>query len=332
MHSCLNVSKAEMLKYQEDTVFITPADKSVVLVKESCSAKKAWLTVHIKDVMFGLRSFIPKSPFAAGAPEGIFFLHTDDDVRLSVSLGTPVEMCKGKPDENGTVSLVMLFPNELSVSACSNGSVMISEPYTNDGAIVISGNTSPTAVLKSPTGRSKLSSIEKGTRLIAPENNRLICNGGCVVRYLEDGGPFSRDIYYPDGTRVLVRDMNMISDEGNKKFKYPVNGIMETILQDAPIIGDAEWTYVVLDTGGRVFYSFEDYSSNCDNAEGCNAHMSTAIPNISKYAIDAESEALVTEFKDGRVICISTDDLQDVYFPDGEYCLILKTFSFLIFL
>lgn len=326
MHNCLDIPTAEMQKYGEETVFITPADKSVVLVKESSSAKKAWVTIHSNDLMFGLRQLISPT-MSEDSSEGMFFLQTEDDVRTSVTVGASAEMCVGKPDQNGTVCLTMLFPDELRVSACSNGTVTISSPTidpTEHTTVKILDGKSPS---KSPNSRmlARVQSIEKGTALMAPEVKRLVCNAGCIIRCLDVGGPFVKDIYFPDGRRVLIRDMTNIDVENPEDrlptFKYPVSGIMETILLEAPVVegedGPMEWTYVVLDQSGRVLYSFDDYNAENGPETDRVMHLSTVIPNISNYYVDAETEALVTEFRDGRVICISTDDLQDVYFPEG---------------
>lgn len=321
IHNCLDIQRSEMERYREDTVFITPADKSVVLVKQACSVQKAWVTIYNKEVMFGLRQLDDKVKCSPDSSEGMFFLQTDDDVRTMVTVGASAEMCPGKPDRNGTICMTILFPDELRVSACSDGIVTISSPIVD-----------PTLNSKSSPGKAATRALyaEKATALMAPEVKRLACNGGCIIRCLDIGGPFTRDIYFPDGTRVLVRDMNNIDvdspDQSIPNYKYPVSGIMEAILREAPVKeggdGPLEWTYVVLDTQGRVLYSFEDYdeivSSENQMPESERVmHQSTAIPDISQHYIDAETEALVTEYKDGRVICISTDDLRDVYFPEG---------------
>jgi hypothetical protein len=294
-----------MIKFREDSAFIAPADKSIVLLKSSASIKQAWVTVHKSDLMFGLRRIHMPTQGDPSTSEGMFFLNADDNVRTSVSIGTPAEMCAGKPDESGTMCMTMLFPNDLNVSMSSTGTVLISSPISQKP--LDAQNLSPNKM------DVKISSLLRSTSLVAPEAKRLICNGGCVVRFLTMGGPFSRDILFPNGTRVLVRSFGDEAEE-SVNYIYPVAGFMESIVKEAPpSIGDTEWQYVILDTHGNVLYSYSEYGADHEDS----ITVSQTIPNISSHYIDAETQALITEFKDGRVICISTDDLLDVYFPDG---------------
>jgi hypothetical protein len=322
-----------MKKLTEETAFLSPADKSIVLVKRSRATGDAWMTIHLKNAMFGLRR-IESSPVklsaeelkmaglaaapetsaaadpAVGSEEAVFFLHTDDDVRTTVSLGTSAEQCAGKPDESGTVTLTTAFVNGLVVAACSNGNVVMYPPHAAAKSDPRAGGGGGGV---SPRQAKQSASVEKATALAAPERSRLVCDGGVVVRFLAEGGPFQKDIMMPNGTRVLIR----AADEADTS-QYAVAGVLETIVNEGP----EGWKSVILDVAGRVYYNLYDYRDEENNPENESAAagelvQSLSLKNICRFYIDAETEALVSEFRDGRVMCISTDDLQEVYFPDG---------------
>ena len=319
-----------MKKLTEETAFLSPADKSIVLVKRSRATNIAWMTVHLKNAMFGLRR-IASSPVslspdelkmagksvsssqetaAAASEEGIFFLHSDDDdVRTTVSLAASAEQCACKPDGSGTITITTAFASGLTVSACSNGNVVMFPPHV----FTRGSDTRAAGSVSSPRQAKQSAAIEKATALIAPEKSRLICNSGSVVRYLAEGGPFQKDIMMSNGTRILIRSAD---DDSINTSLYPVAGVLETIAEEGP----QGWRSVILDVAGRVYYSLQDYrESDETNPESEHSELiqSTSLKSICRCYIDAETEALVSEFKDGRVMCISTDDLLEVYFPDG---------------
>lgn len=299
-----------MKKLREDTLLLTPADKSTVLIKNSNSAKLAWMTVHHSDSMFGMRHLQPvpislndsKAGQINASGEGLFFVQTEDDVRINVFIAASADSCKGKPDGKGTVCVTLLTPNSLCVTAYSSGSVSIchKKPYNIESKTI----SAQSSMVKK--GNSKLSNFDQSTSLSAPEYNRMVCCAGVILRYLEEGGPFGKDVMFLDGSRMLVRSSNR-----SLTNIYPVAGLFETLIKNAP----ENWTLFYLDNSGGVFYSETPITDVSDNAKL--VPVSDAVKNICSQTVDAQSRAVVREFKDGRVFCSYTDGCRDVYFPDG---------------
>jgi hypothetical protein len=298
-----------MKKLREETLLLTPADKSTVLIKYSNSAKLAWMTVHHTDSMFGMRHLQPapilsdasKIPTVKSSSEGVFFVHTEDDVRINVSISAKADDCKGKPDGKGTVCVNMLTPHSLCVTANSNGSVSICHKKPFVETKFTSGQNSVAR-----KANSVINKFEQSTCLSAPEYNRIVCCAGVVIRYLADGGPFGKDVMFPDGSRMLIR-ANIRSSTN----LYPVAGLFDVVIKNIP----QNWSIIYCDENGGIFYSeteFRGISDRCDFSPVCDV-----IKNICSQNIDAQSHAVVKEFKDGRVCCTHVDGLRDVYFPDG---------------
>mmetsp|Transcript_28071 Transcript_28071/g.47448 ORF Transcript_28071/g.47448 Transcript_28071/m.47448 type:complete len:1685 (+) Transcript_28071:109-5163(+) len=70
LRTSINVSKGQMDKYLQDTCIITPSDKSMVTAKSYNSTSESWLTVHLDNTLFGLRS-TPKLGEATADSKGL---------------------------------------------------------------------------------------------------------------------------------------------------------------------------------------------------------------------------------------------------------------------
>lgn len=181
------------------------------------------------------------------------------------------------------------------------------------------------------------------------EKSRSILTGGIVTRTLDSEYIYSRDIMLPDGSRIILRNLEDI-EKRNKKQKVVkktvsrsastpnkktpnTNTIEPTIEKEvketkelfvSALVRDApdEWSYLHLDVNGSVTFYSSNNSIN-DNNNNNNEKTSKILPfdkikNIKKSYIDAETKSEIFEYRDGRIIINwANEDIRETRFPDG---------------
>ena len=314
---------------------MTPSDKSIVQLKHLDSTGDCWLSIQVKESIIGLRTLEklqsqPATPAAAERVEpdldlakeccGIFVCHTDDDVRITASAENII--AERKPDHRCFVRCTMTFSNGMMVICSSQGMIQISSPQ--------------------PVQSPKSTEIKDSADIVRPfdfEWNRVISNGGTVVRKMSADYIYLKDVMCADGTRILVRGpvvaqkSKKISKAITKKMSAApskMNSALHTgksappniepppqesretfinsIIKDAP----ENWSYVHLGPDGSIAY----YTGSESEARCRVPH--SRIANIMKTYIDAETGSRVCEYRDGRIATHWADeDIREVRFPDG---------------
>lgn len=328
----INMTTGEMAKYQQTTSVMTPSDKSIVHLKYLNSTDEAWVSVHVKDSILGLRTLDKlqrgEHPSAEGRVDidleaakiscGVFVCNTEDDVRITASAENIVT--EKKPDRKCFVRSTMTFANGMIVLVSSQGMIHISAPQ--------------------PIQSPKTMEIKDNGNIQYPfdfEYNRMISNGGIVVRTMGNGYIYKKDILSADGTRILVRgpvtnsQQKRISKSITKKTSTPTpkNSSLKSgktappIVESAPesketfinsFIKDApeNWRSIYLGADGSILYFTGDENEPQTRVQH------DRIKNIEKTYIDAETRSRICEYRDGRIITHWADEhIREVRFPDG---------------
>lgn len=269
-------------------------------------------------------------------PRGMFFCHTEDDIRFSACAG-PAPQPVLKPDGFGTICLIATFPDAMSVTICSNGTTKIALPIPSTSVPIAAQLSSGALVFDSVVGA---------------ETDRFIGAGGIVMSNYSkisttftnsDGAPaqFSKEIREADGSRLLIlrtsfnavaslaasfgaaqvtdnapmsrQQSNLTSQSQFGGFKKGSMGAFyQTLCSGAP----QGWTCVKLGADGSVvFHTCPPDSSLLQSATGV-PHPSLH-QNIRTALVDAETKATVSTFQDGRVVIQYLDGRMESKFGDG---------------
>ena len=220
-------------------------------------------------------------------PPTSFVYEAEDRARVVIEAGPIPDI--PKPDKFGTVLLTHTDVAGLSTTAWSNGTLRFHSTILG---------------LLHPMGGDSC----------GDEISRVIGAQGTVTRRLING-PYSRDVMFRDGSRVLYNaatsSSRPSSSEEPKKIigKLP-KGFHSRLLTDAP----TGWTYVRLKPDGTVrFYTNGTGKGHKENMGIPHATL-TDLRNVS---IDAETKSTVITYMDGRTQVSYMDGLLDVTFPDG---------------
>lgn len=320
----INITAAELEKHNFHKSIVTPSDNSIVTLTTAKSTNDPWLSISLKDSMIGMRLFERIKPLKGLNQDGIenedqlhhshnhgsvqrsalFFLHSDDDVRITAAIESTPEDRLRKPDGKPFVRTTLTDISGLTVVASSDGVVSISPPETP-------GQRYP----------------------FGTEKHRLIVTGGVVCRVLASDYVYSRDIMMPDGSRVILRGTGLGGDEKSKKTQKIVKKTPSKVVTTTPnkkttntefaesretflcaLIRDApeDWSYLHLTPDGSVnFYQTTE--------EGEPRKLAfDRVKNIRKSYIDGESKSEIVEFRDGRMIINhANDDIREVRHVDG---------------
>jgi hypothetical protein len=322
----INITAAELEKHNFHKTVITPSDNSLVSLNASSrSSGDPWLSISIKKTMIGMRvpeksgsasevgerseshDEHPSHPSPSG--NGIFFCHSEDDVRITAAIETiPLDKLR-KPDGKSFVRTTLTDMGGLTVAVNTDGLVTITPPDLHS-----------TVATRSPFGTEK---------------SRMVLTGGVVCRILDSEYMYSRDIMMPDGSRIIVRGAGLASDIDKKK-KKPVRKsssrvqgtattpkkmstggdlseskelVLSALIRDAP----EEWSYLHLSPDGSV--TFYQQASDTEPSQRLPFDR---VKNLCKSYLDGESKSEVMEYRDGRlVINYANDDLREVRHPDG---------------
>jgi hypothetical protein len=328
------MTTAEMENYHQTTTVMTPSDKSIVHLKYLKSSDESWVSMHVKDSIIGLRTLEKVHRPESTSPEesaeaqleeakrscGMFVCNTEDDVRITACAEKTVP--ENKPDHKCFVRTTMTFSNGMTVLVSSQGTIHITSPQ--------------------PIQSPKTMEIKDNGAIHHPfdfEYNRMIANGGMVVRTMGNDYIYKKDILNADGTRILVRGpvetkspAKKISKSMTKKMSMPTptksslkNGktappivesipesketFLNSVIKDAP----ENWQSIYLGADGSIAY-FTGEEVNGPQTRV----FHDRIKNIQKTYIDAETRSRVCEYRDGRISTHwSDEDIREVRFPDG---------------
>ncbi|TYZ56964.1 hypothetical protein PybrP1_010159 [[Pythium] brassicae (nom. inval.)] len=121
LDACVPLSSAELALVSEKTSVLFPSDQSVIRVVQTPRGY-AWLNVYQGGDVFGFRQVASQtSPSPAPRHQLQFCASFDDSSQLHVFEGPCQEK---KPDRFPAISVTNSFPNGLTVTACSDGSVV----------------------------------------------------------------------------------------------------------------------------------------------------------------------------------------------------------------
>lgn len=338
MQYAVNMTTSEMEKYHQTTTVMTPSDKSIVHMKYLSSSNESWVSIHVKDSIIGLRALEKVLRPESESPEhideskteedevkrrrncGVFVCSTEDDVRITACAENTVP--ENKPDHKCFVRTTMTFANGMIVLVSSQGVLHITSPQ--------------------PIQSPKTMEIKDNGAIVYPfdfEYNRMIANGGVVVRTMSSEYIYKKDILNADGTRILVRGTSetkspskQISKAMTKKVSTPMsmkslkNGksappvversafesketFINSVIKDAP----DNWQSIYLGADGSLAY----FTGDEENGPQTRV-VHDRIKNIQKTYIDAETRSCVCEYRDGRISTFwSDEDIREVRFPDG---------------
>ena len=249
-----------------------------------------------------------------------FFCHCDDGTRITVT-SSPGDESVTKPDGLGTVSLAASFGNGMTTTVCSNGTVRVH------------------CVIPGVLGGAH--------SLLGEERERVYGAGGLLIRRLVSG-PYEEDILCPDGTRTLVRRnfRDLATALAEERENLSVQASIASAAMDEgtyvePTWGESfhhavqkhapeGWTHVTVGVNGGVrFYIGEPSMRTAPIPTSAYPAIPQEHPEdeepVSPFAesstvrrgIDAETQASVAAFSDGRVIVEHTDGLREVVLADG---------------
>lgn len=315
----INITAAELEKHNFHRSVLTPSDNSIVALNATKATNDPWLSISLKDAMMGMRliekSKAPKaneseehSPHHShkhGAEQrnATFFLHSEDDVRITASIENIPQDRIRKPDGKKFVCTTITDLSGLTVTVNTNGIISITPTE-------IPGQRYPFGM----------------------ERCRMIVTGGVVTRILASDYMYSRDIMMPDGSRIIIRGAELNGEDKSKKAQKPVKKsgskmiasvntkkggladftesketFISALIRDAP----DDWSYLHLPSNGSVeFYQTTDSGPRKLNFD--------RVKNIRKSYIDGESKSEIVEFRDGRVIVnYANDDIREVRHVDG---------------
>ena len=222
---------------------------------------------------------------------GSFFCHTEENFRITTFPGPAAS--DSKPDKHGTTCLSMAMPWGLAVTACSNGVISIENQFKSKLIKLGEKNQS-----------------RKNFAVFGEEKKRYILIDGVVDRHLING-MYSRDTIFPNGSRILYKDHEMVASAKH------LLGFHQHVVKEGP----EQWHHMYLGTSGDVTFYDEE---NCIIAHRHN------INSIDKSLIDAETSANVCSFLDGRVLIRYSDGMMEHLcsessqrtHPSGEYIFI----------
>ena len=238
LSSCIDLPKEFLKRFQCDTTVITPAGRSLVLVKEIASTKDGWLTVHDGDYMFGMRPFVRLpgdevyTPITSGGVESSPSIASLD----RASLDQPSDADEGEegamttddapeeetpPAEDDADAADIEDPDGLTGEgeegegddAASGDGEIEPEPQ---GEIKSSSITSSStiAVKLIPEKKREKRSTGYGLQIKgAKENMSFVCEGGDGVRYTVTSYPVPEDEepIKPDGLGIVCLSSTMPS-------------------------------------------------------------------------------------------------------------------------
>lgn len=230
-----------------------------------------------RSVASKTRSASSSGGLSGGGLKDTVWFCQSEDSRIIVVPG-PSPQPPTKPDKLGTMCLLVTAQSGLTVTACSNGTIRFSSVVEE---------------VLHPGGKNEP---------LGEETSRFVACGGTVTRVLGHG-PYSRDILSPNGTRTLFN-----RTPGQAIGLQYIRGFHNRLLKNAP----AHWTYVRLCATGTVMF----YSNKPGSAESAPVRH-PEMENISSSSVDAETQARVLGYMDGRVLVLHRDGLREAVFPDG---------------
>lgn len=270
-----NNEQSGFLNYEVRTTTLTPAAHSIAHIKKSNLSIIPWLSIYINGSIIGLRieneidpnlelddtksietgntmksslngeiqdgSLLGKdesSLLLKDGRKGMFFCHTEDDVRF-VTCSGPLQPCK--PDGFGTACLIASYTDKMIITICTNGITKVLIPPTlafssNDGAGI--------------------------------ELERYIGVGGTVMSIFSKDGPsyngvrFRKEIKESNGNRLLIRWLDIIQNDDleldtnngqqHTKAQLRYHSFYEELCSSVPV----GWTCVKLGFDGSVIFYF----------------------------------------------------------------------------
>eukprot|EP01041_Mallomonas_annulata_P000531 gene531-1009_t len=254
VNTFININDKDLKKYNRETITVTPADKSLVKLNYLPASHVCWLSVYVGDNMIGLRIFntstststptsnsslSPSTRPKTGAdhssherrkssvasqhseteavPLGCFVWNTKDDVRISVAVKSVADETSLKPDRKSTVYTTLTSPKGMTVTACSDGVIRILTPIQYRSSSTSTSTSIPSATATSTSNNNAMKAQTPESTLLS-ELSRVVI-GSCVSRNINitlfPTGPFSRELLYGDGTRILMRNPSYNSEDNN---------------------------------------------------------------------------------------------------------------------
>lgn len=278
-----------------DSITMTPAGKAIAMLKQlNNDALNPWLTAYYHDVTVGLRLASCGDNPEHKDISSTFFCHTEDDVRMNVFPGPAPQHIK-KPDKCGTICVNVTYPNELSVTACSNGDVKI-----NSDADYVAASIMKKQILGQYREYPLLGEV-----------SRYIGAKASIVRTFAVGAnhPYEREVLHVDGSRDLFLRSNY-DPEHYQDFLDSTNIFEAQLLSQIP--EDVRW--IALSVGGGIELCKPQKAENSEVVEWI--VVPCILENNLSENSDAETKCHTLYYQDGRIITFYPDGTKLILFPD----------------
>lgn len=359
-----------------ESMTLTPAGKMTVRVSHfKHQMRTPWISAYISDATLGMQLIPPKvdmekvevaqetsegNPPAEAQPKDVpipsecqFSYHTEDDVRFHGFIG-PSPAINKKPDKYGTVCFKATFPNDLSVTICSNGNMSIktNEEYMTSQSFEY---PVPSSIISEIPRNHQihqqqhaLTPIQEETGcgddgktspyFLFSEKKRFVGKDGIIIRTFNDASssssssssarkhPFDKEMLYPNGSRelFLMKDFKKFC----KKNPFPSDWNNFFEIQLLPKL-PSKTELLILTADGEI------QCFQLSAGENNNARVSIPFQheNILLATIDAENKSTVNYFADHRlVIHYEREQILYCLFPDQSKYITYQAFSILAIL